>query len=116
MLSVHSAMGHDLHPMDRGNCELTLGEPPMAHLFIVCKHLKKDLVIGLDMQQKYCIGSDWTTDSQMYLHQRQHVLINFSDIDSTNLKLRLVNQIELPACTIVTISTKHQSWLRTPVS
>ena len=51
MLSVHSARDHDLYPMNIVNCKVALGNTLMIHSFIVCKHLTKDLVIGLDMQQ-----------------------------------------------------------------
>ena len=30
------------------------------HIFIVCKNLQKELVIGLAMQQVYHLGCDWT--------------------------------------------------------
>ena len=55
----------------------------MTHSFIVCKHLTNNLVTGLDMQQIYRIGSDWTQQGKLYLHQGCHVLINFLRVNET---------------------------------
>ena len=68
------------------------------------------------MQQIYHAGCDWTTAGQMYLHQRQYVLINSLDIGPTNLTFGIVSKIGIPACTQVTIPTRNLGQLRTPVS
>ena len=58
---LHSAMGHNLQPLGKPNCEVSIGGISMTHSFIVCKHLTEDLVIGLDMHQIYRIGCNWNT-------------------------------------------------------
>ena len=58
ILSIYSAIGHDSHPIGIAYCDITLGHTPLVHLFTVCIHLTKGLVIGLDMQQIYHIGCD----------------------------------------------------------
>ena len=66
MLSVHLATGHDLCPMGIANCKVILSHMPVIHSFNVCKHLTKDLVIGLHMQQTCnigCVGHWWSNVS-----------------------------------------------------
>ena len=39
------------------------------------KNLKKELVIGLDMQQLFQLGCDWANSGHMFLDQGTNVLI-----------------------------------------
>ena len=87
-MSVHSAMGHDLCPIGLACCEVTIGKSQFRHMFIVCKRLQKELVIGLDMQHLHHLGCDCTNDGQMFLHQGVNILSNSIDVvaDTTILK------------------------------
>ena len=53
MLSMHSAIDHDVHPMDIANCEVTPDNTPMIHSFFVCKLLTKVVALSLDIQMIY---------------------------------------------------------------
>ena len=77
-----------MHPTDIVNCVVTLSDTPIVHSSILCEHLIKDLVIGLDGQQIYNISCDLLTDSQMYLYQGEHVLINTLYIAPTQPKIQ----------------------------
>ena len=60
-----------------GVCEATisLGNKQFTHIFIVCKNLTSSLVLGLDFSSHFRIGTDWTSDGRMYLHQGKNKLI-----------------------------------------
>ena len=68
--------------------EVTIGKSQIRHMFIVCKQLQKEHVIGLDMEQLHHLGYDWTNDGQVVLLQGTNILINSIDavVDTTNLK------------------------------
>ena len=106
MLSVCSTTGHNLNPVGIAQCEVTLGDASITYSFTVCKHLTKDLVIGLHMQQIYCTDYDWTDNGQMYSHEGKCALLQSLDIEHIGLKLKLVSMIQSPVCSIVTFSTK----------
>ena len=74
-MSVHSVMGHDLHPIGFTCCEVTIGKSQYGHTFIVCKRLQKELVIGLDMQQLHHLGCDWTNDGWMFYFKEPPYLL-----------------------------------------
>ena len=69
-MSVHSALVYTLCPVELTCCEVTIGKSQLKHTFIVCKKIKKELFIGLDMQKLYHLGCDWTDNGQMIWNQR----------------------------------------------
>ena len=50
-LSVCFVTGYDMCPMDLVQCNVILGHTQFVHTFIVCKNSKKELVLGLHMEQ-----------------------------------------------------------------
>ena len=68
-MSVHSATGHNLCLVGLMCCEATTVKLEFKYTFIMCRKSQRDLIIGLDMQQLYCLGSDWTDNGWMFIHQ-----------------------------------------------
>ena len=60
-----------------GLCEATvmLGPKDFLHTFIVCKELTSSVILGHDFSSQFLIGTDWTKNRRMYLHQGKHKLI-----------------------------------------
>ena len=87
-----------------GMCEATisLGNKKFTHVFIVCKNLTSSLVLGLDFSSHFRIGTDWTSDGQMYLYQRKKKLIQGTVNAVAAKRPRLVTKIRvnLPPKTI----------------
>ena len=61
----------------KGLCEatVTLGPKDFIYTFIVCKELTSSVILGLDFSSQFFIGTDWTNDRRMYLHQGKHKMI-----------------------------------------
>ena len=57
-----------------------MGKVQFRHTFIVCKNLLKELIIGLDIQQFYQLGCNWTDDGCLVLPQGTNILINSIDV------------------------------------
>ena len=79
-MSVHSATGHDLCPVELTCCEITIGKSQFKHTFIVCKRLRKELINGLNMQQFHYLCCNQTDNKQIFLHQATKVVIGVIDV------------------------------------
>ena len=105
-INVVSATGNNLLPLGYAEIELQIGSKTFTHKFIVCKTLHQPLIIGLDMQRQYRIGSDWTTSGEMYLHQDQHVLISsiICEPQESN-QLLTIKKVCIPPRSVTTLCT-----------
>ena len=74
-IKVENASGKSMEPVGLCEATVTLGPKTFFHTFIVCKELTSSVILGLDFSSKYRIGTDWTDDGKMYLHQGKHKLI-----------------------------------------
>ena len=108
MLTFHLAMGHNMQPVGITNYEVTMGGASMTDSFIMCKYLTKDVVIGLDIQQIYRIGCNWTEDGKVYLHHGQNILINSPNVNTDNPKLTTVGTLQIPALVLASIPARKQ--------
>ena len=58
---VCTADGSDLGSVGRINLQLKLGDKEVAQDFIVCRQLKRDIILGADFGKENCAGIEWTT-------------------------------------------------------
>ena len=65
---VNGADGNSLGPLTTTTC--TLEFPKMfQQQFIVCEHLLRPIILGLDFSHNYLIDINWFSNSQLHLHQ-----------------------------------------------
>ena len=79
-----------------------------------CKKLQKELVIGLDMQQLYHLGCDWTKEGLLFLNQGADILSKFLDVLTNITKLKAISNVQIPAHSIAMILTKLTGVTTTP--
>ena len=107
-IRVQNASGKSMEP--RGLCEatVTLGLRTFVHTFIVCKELTSSVILGLDFSSQFLIGTDWTNDRRMYLHQGKHKLIEgtVTSVPANEACLVLKTQVTLPPRTIGIVPVK----------
>ena len=58
---VFTADGSDLGSLGRVNLELKLGDKEVIQDFVVCRQLKRDVILGADFGKNNCAGIEWTT-------------------------------------------------------
>ena len=68
-LNVTSTSGNDLESLGFATCTFDLDDLTVTHNFIICHQLKQPMIIGLDLQQKYKLGTYWGDDGKMHLHK-----------------------------------------------
>ena len=64
---VVGADGSDLGAMGSVECEITLGNKVMTQTFIVCRNLKRNVILGVDFCRRYCAGVTWTPEGTRIL-------------------------------------------------
>ena len=82
---VCTADGSDLGSLGRIDLQLKLGDKEVIQDFVVCRQLKRDVILGADFGKNNCAGVEWTT-------KRTHVL-------SLNGIPAIENELGLPVMT-----------------
>ena len=101
-ISVKNASGKSMGPMGICHTTIVLGPKSFRHSFIVCHDLTISLILGLDFSSQQRIGTDWTPDGHMYLHQGNQKLIEgtVSAIAVKRPRLVMKTKVNLPPRTI----------------
>lgn len=105
-VNVVSATGSNLMPLGHVELDITIGNTSFKQRVIVCKNLQQSLIIGLDMQRCYRIGTSWTSQGHMYLHQDDKVLVSMIQDGSEKPHIRPSQNVRIPARTAATITTQ----------
>ena len=58
---VFTADGSDLGSLGRIDMQIKLGDKEVIQDFVVCRQLKRDIILGADFGKKNCAGMEWTT-------------------------------------------------------
>ena len=85
-------------PMGICHTTIVLGPKSFRHSFIVCHDLTSSLILGLDFSSQQQIGSDWTPDGCMYLHQEKEKLIEGTISTMAVKRPRLVMKTKVSEC------------------
>ena len=59
---IKTASGAILKTYGTTQVTLTLGDQDMKVECVICDRLKRDLILGLDMQKDYQLGTTWTPE------------------------------------------------------
>ena len=57
---VVGASGESLGTRGRTKCQININNRTFYQTFIVCKHLKRPMILGRDFSIQNCIGISWT--------------------------------------------------------
>ena len=58
---VFTADGSDLGSLGRIDIQVKLGDKEVIQDFVVCRQLKRDIILGADFGKNNCAGVEWTT-------------------------------------------------------
>ena len=71
---VVGASGKSLGATGRTKCEVNINRRIFYQTFIVCKHLKRPIILGRDFSIQNCIGISWTKTNTHQLTQNNKVI------------------------------------------
>ena len=71
---IVGASGESLGARGRTKCEVNINGRIFYQTFIVCKHLKRIIILGRDFSIQNCIGISWTKTNTRQLTQNNEVI------------------------------------------
>ena len=87
-VSVRSATGSNLAPLELVKCTILLGETPFEYSFIVCRNLTRPLILGRDFLVQNHIAMRYSDKGKCILDDQQHELVAAVEVEEkTSLDL-----------------------------
>ena len=71
---VVGTSGESLGTRGKTKCEININGKIFYQTFIVCKHLKRPIILGRDFSIQNCIGISWTNSHTRQLTQNNEVI------------------------------------------
>ena len=96
-LSVVAAQGGSLEPMGLVDCKFDINGKPFDAEFIVCRKLRRPMVLGLDWWRQNAIGFMCTKRKTRKLLCGEDVLIKVDDHDQPGIPIALNKTLRIPA-------------------
>ena len=103
---VVGASGESLGPRGRIKCEVNINGRIFYQTFIVCKHLKRPIILGRDFSIQNCIGISWTKTNTRQLTQNNEVIAETAEYQTpSRASVSLKRNIKVPpqSCTVVDV-------------
>ena len=94
---VVGASGKSLGARCRTRCEININGRIFYQTFIVCKHLKRPIILGRDISIQNCIGISWTKSNTQQLMQNNEVIAETTEYQSlSRASVSLKRNIKVP--------------------
>ena len=87
-------------------CPVTLGNGQYTHTFMVCKNIRRPMILGLDFLRKYRIGTNWTKEGEFQIQTPSHETIEAIKVYNTEPTVRITKKIRIPPRTLVMLEGK----------
>ena len=103
---IVGASGESLGARGRTKCEVNINGRIFYQTFIVCKHLKRPIILGRDFSIQNCIGISWTKTNTRQLTQNNEVIAETAEYQTpSRASVSLKKNIKIPprSCAVVDI-------------
>ena len=71
-IKVISATGSPIKVLETIKCPITLVNGKYTHTFMVCKNIRRPMILGLDFLRKFRIGTNWTEKGEFQIQTPSH--------------------------------------------
>ena len=97
---VVGASGKSLGARGKTKCEININGKIFYQTFIVCKHLKRPIILGRDFSIQNCIGISWTKSNTRQLMQNNEFIA-----ETSRASVSLKKNIKVPprSCAVVDV-------------
>ena len=115
---VVGASGKSLGTRDRTKCEVNINERIFYQTFIVCKHLKRPIILGRDFSIQNCIGISWTKTNKCQLTQNNEVIAETAEYQTpSRSSISLKKNIKIPpqSCAVVDVDINTKEKIKVEV-
>ena len=100
--------GESLGARGRTRCKININGNIFYQTFIVCKHLKRPIILGRDFSIQNCIGISWTKSNTRQLTQNNKVIADTEEYQSpSTAAVSLKKNVKIPphSCAVVDIDS-----------
>ena len=102
-IKVTSATGSPIKVLGTTKCPVTLGNESYTHTFMVCKNIRRPMILGLDFLRKFRIGTNWTEDGEFQIQTPSHETIEVIKVYHTGPTVNITKKMKIPARTLVVL-------------
>ena len=102
---LSSASGSNISPIGILTLRIGLGTHKFKQNFIVCRNLRRPVILGLDFHYKFCIGISWDSDGKPFL-QKDGKPIVYTRTQKSLAKIYTIEYQEIQPYTTMIIKTK----------
>ena len=94
-MQVVGADGSDLGAVGTLNCKINLGEIEIDQTFIVCKHLRRNIILGTDFAKKNQAGVSWTNQGTRVLSVKGIPILEVEE-DELGIPVTTKHHVKIP--------------------
>ena len=110
ILHVVGASGESSGARGRTKCKININGRTFYQTFIVCKHLKRPIILGRDFSIQNCIGISWTKANTCQLTQNNKVIAETTEYQSpSRSSVSLKKNVKIPPhlCAVVDVDINN---------
>ena len=94
-IQIVGADGSDLGAVGELHCKVEIGDTTVQQSFIVCRHLRRNVILGTDFTKKNCVGVSWTTQGTRILSMKGTPKIEVEE-DELGIPVTTKRHIKIP--------------------
>ena len=116
---VVGASGESLGARGKTKSEININGKIFYQTFIVCKHLKRPIILGRDFSIKNCIGISWTKTNTRRLTQNNEVIAETAEYQTpSRASVSLKKNIKVPprSCAVVDVDINTTEKIKVEVT
>ena len=105
-IRVTSANSSSIEVLGTTKCPVTLGSEQYTHTFMVCKNIRRPMILGLDFLRKYRIGTNWTHEGEFQIQTPSQETIEAIRVYHKGPMVKIQRKMRIPARTLVVLEGK----------
>ena len=109
-VKVTSATGSPIKVLSTTECPVTLGSEQYTHTFMVCKNIKRPMILGIDFLRKYRIGTNWTEKGKFQIQTPPMEGIEALKVYHKGPTVKIDKKMKIPARTLVVLEGRTSDY------
>ena len=102
-VKVTSATGTPIEVLGVVKCPVILGNEQYTHTFMVCRNIRRSMILGIDFLRKYRIGTNWTEEGQFQINTPSMETIEAIKVYHKGPTVKITKKMKIPARTLVVL-------------
>ena len=94
-MQVVGADGSDLGAVGEIRCDIEVGDIVLQQDFIVCKHLRRNIILGTDFTKKNYVGVSWTRKGTRILSMKGTPKVEVEE-DELGIPVTTIHHVKIP--------------------